>query len=187
MADKTNSTRTKPRPYRSRRGTYQFRSFQTSTSESSAVIEVGNVVQFDVNVATASARIVKSSTMANVPNVLSTAFLGIAVEADDSTVSSAAPGANAQTSKVLVCLADKDTEFLFPTKSSIAQSTIIGNRYALAYDSTLSMFYVDIANSTAGDATVICTDVPEPGTDANNPVAVKFISTNVARLISGAF
>jgi len=187
LADKTNSTRTKPRPYRSRRGTYQFRSFQTSTSESSAIIAVGDVVQFDVNVATATARIVKSSTMANVPNVLSTAFLGVAVEADTSTVSSAAPGANTQGSKVLICLADKDTEFLFPTKSSICESTIIGKRYALAYDSTLSMFYVDIGNSTAGDASVVCTDVPEPGADANNPVVVKFLSTAVARLISAAF
>ena len=71
--------------------------------------------------------------------------------------------------------------------SSAVTSTVIGSRRALAFDSTLNIFYVDIANSTAGDAGVVITDVPEPGTDANNPVIFKFLSTGVARLISGAF
>lgn len=192
MADKTNSSRTVPRPYRSRHGTFQFRTFEESTCISTATIKYGDVVQFDVNVSSNSHRIVKSSTMANVPNVLSSAFLGIAVDtstSDGSTTGMSGAGVpNANGAKTLnVCLAVPGTEFLFPTKSSVVTSTCIGVRKALAYDSTLSMFYVDMANSTAGDATVIITDVPEPGTDANNPVVVKFLSTATSRLISNAF
>ena len=193
MADKTNSSRTTPRPYRARFGTYQERIFEESTSISTATIRYGDVVQFDVNVGSAAHRIVKSSTMANVPNVLSSAFLGIAVETSTSDGSTTGllssgvglPGANNKT--LNICLATYGTEFLFPTKSSVVTSTCLGTRRAIAYDSTLSMFYVDIANSTAGDATVIITEIPEPRNDANNPVVVKFLSTAVARVISASF
>ena len=191
MAEITHSTRTTPRPYRSRKGSFTVWEYTASTAISTAVIRYGDVVQFDVNTSTANHRIVKSSTMANVPNVISTAFLGIAVETStgDGTAtglnSSAIGVNNAKTIKV--CLATPYTEFLFPTKSSVVTSTVIGSRRALAYDSTQSMFYVDIANSTAGDASVIITGVPEPGNDANNPVIAKFLSTNTARYISAAF
>jgi hypothetical protein len=193
VADKTNSSRTTPRPYRSRHGTYQFKTFEESTCVSTATIRYGDVVQFDVNSGTAAHRIVKSSTMANVPNVLSSAFLGIAMDtstSDGSTtglLSSAVGQFNANSKVLNVCLATPGTEFWFPTKSSVVTSTCLGTRRAIAYDSTLSMFYVDIGNSTAGDATVIITDIPEPGNDANNPVIVKFLSTATARLISQAF
>ena len=184
MAQITHSTRTKPQPYRSRGGTFDLRALQPSTTVSSAVIAYGDVVQFDVNVATANHRIVKSSTMANVPNVLSTAFLGIAVEADGSTVSANAPA----DINVVVCIANKDTEFKFPTKlaGSAHASSKVGVRAALAYDSTLSMFYADPGNSTAGDASLVITEIIDPGT-TNGFVAAKFLSTAVARLVSAAF
>ena len=193
MADKTNSSRTTPRPYRGRYHTFPLRIFEESTCVSTAVIRYGDVVQFDVNVGSAAHRIVKSSTMANVPNVLSSAFLGISMDTSTSDGSTTGllssgvgmPGPNNKT--LNICLAAAGVEFLFPTKSSVVTSTCIGTRRALAYDSTLSMFYVDIANSTAGDATVIITDIPEPGNDANNPVVVKFLSTAVSRVISSAF
>jgi len=194
LADKTNSSRTTPRPYRVRGGfDFSFLRFEESTAISTATIRYGDVVQFDVNVGSAAHRIVKSSTMANVPNVLSTAFLGIAVEtstSDGSTTGLLSSGvgiAGANSKTILVCAAGGHTEFLFPTKSSVVTSTCIGTRRAIGYDSTLSMFYVDIGNSTAGDATVIITEVPEPGNDANNPVVVKFVSTNTARLVASAF
>lgn len=188
MAQITHSTRTKPTPYRARGGTFDLRSFQASTvlAGSTAKIIYGDVVQFDVNVATANHRIVKSSTMANVPNVLSTAFLGVAVEDDASSVSADAPGGTDQ--KVLICMANKDTEFKFPTKlaGSAHASSKVGVRAALAYDSTLSMFYADPGNSTAGDAALVITEIIDAGT-TNGYVAAKFLSTGVARLISGAF
>lgn len=188
MASITHSTRTTPQPYRVRGGTYDQRTFQTSTilAGSTALIRYGDVVQFDVNVATANHRIVKSSTMANVPNVLSTAFLGLAVEADASSVSADSPGGEDQ--KVLVCIATKDTEFKWPTKLAGANhvSSLVGQRKAIGYDSTLGMFYCDAGNSTAGDASLVITDLIDAGT-TNGFVVAKFLSTATARLISGAF
>ena len=188
MAQITNSTRTKPKPYRSRGGTFDLRAFPESTCVSSAVIVYGDVVQFDVTVATANHRIIKSSTMANVPNVVSTAFLGIAVEGSADVGSTIAAGSQGGGSKLLVCVANKDTEYKWPTKATGAQhaSSLVGTRQALAYDSTLSMFYVDVANSTAGDAAVVITEVIDAGT-TNGAVVAKFLSTNIARIISGAF
>lgn len=184
MAQITHSTRTTPRPWRSRGGTFDLRLFQTSTGLSTATIAYGDVVQFDVNVASANHRIVKSSTMANAPNIISTAFLGIAVEAD----SAGTMGASALGGKVLVCMANKDTEFVFPSKATGAQhtSSLVGKRLAIGYDSTNSMFYFDAGNSTAGDAALIITELVDDEGTTNGRVAAKFISTNVARLISGA-
>ena len=184
MADKTLSSLSLMYPYRSRYGTFQFRDFEESTCISTATIKYGHVVQFDANVSTANHRVVKSSTMANAPNVISSLFLGISVENSTGDGSTTGVGPN---KKLKVCLATSQTEFWGPTKSSVVTSTVIGLRKALAFDSTLNIFYVDIGNSTAGDATVVVTDVPEPGSDANNPVIFKFLSTSVARLISGAF
>lgn len=181
MADKVLSSRSTPYPYRVAYGTYQMRTFTESTCASTAAIRSGHVVQFDVNTGAASNKIVKSSTMANAPNVLSSAFLGIAMDTSTSAGSSASLG------PLTVCLATPETEFWFPTKSSVVTSTCIGTRKALAFDSTLDIHYVDLANSTGGDATVVVTDVPEPGTDANNGIVVKFLSTATARLISRAF
>ena len=183
MAQITHSTRTKPTPWRSRGGTFDLRAFQPSTGVSTATIAYGDVVQFDVNVATANHRIVKSSTMANVPNVLSTAFLGIAVEDDPVTI-----GQTVREHQVLVCVADKDTEFKFPTKlaGTAHLSSLVGTRRAIGYDSTLGMFYADAGNSTAGDASLVITEVIDAGT-TNGYVAAKFLSTAVARLVSAAY
>jgi len=177
MAQLTNSSRTTPRPYRSRKGDYTIWSFDPSTAISTAAIRYGDVVQFDVN--TVSGKIVKSSTMANVPNVISTALLGIALA--DST----AAGSSATTEKIQVCLADSQTEFLWPTKQAGADhgSSLVGLRKAIGYDSTLGMFYLDMANSTAGDATLIITECIDPGT-SNGMYAAKFNSTNVARFVA---
>ena len=183
MASITHSTRTKVTPYRSRGGTFDLRAFTPSTGISTATIAYGDVVQFDVNVATANHRIVKASSMANVPNVISTALVGVAVEADANTIGDTVP-----TNQILICIGNKDTEFKFPTKLAGAshESSLVGRRKAIGYDSTLSMFYMDSANSTAGDATLIVTEVIDAGT-TNGYVAAKFISTNVARLVSAAF
>lgn len=184
MAQITHSTRTKPAPYRARGGTFDLRAFVPSTGVSTATIAYGDVVQFDVNVATANHRIVKSSTMANVPNVLSTAFLGVAVEDDGVAI-----GQTVRTHKVLVCMANKDTEFAFPSKATGAQhaSSLVGKSRAIGYDSTLGMFYVDVANSTAGDASLVITELVDEEGTTNGRIAAKFLSTAVARLISAAY
>jgi len=189
VAQITNSTRSTPRPYRARGGTFDLRPFQESTCVSSARIVYGDVVQFDVNVATANHRIVKSSTMANVPNVLSTAFLGVAVEASadvGSTIGAASEGGG---SKLVICVANKDTEFVFPSKATGAQhaSSLVGQRRAIGYDSTLSMFYIDVANSTGGDASLVITELVDDAGTSNGRIAAKFLSTAVARLVSAAY
>jgi len=177
MAQLTNSTRTTPRPYRSRKGDFTIWHFEPSTAISTAAIKYGDVVQFDVN--TVNGKIVKSSTMANVPNVLSTALLGIALDA------SALAGSSAGGEKLAVCLGDNATEFLWPTKQAGADhgSSLVGLRRAIGYDSSLGMFYIDTANSTAGDATLIITECIDPGT-TNGLYAAKFNSTNVARFVA---
>lgn len=187
MAEVTLSASDKARFYRSRKGGQTIWHFTESTCLSSAKIMVGDVVQFDVNVSTANSRIVKSSTMANVPNVISTAFLGIAIE-DSTAFGNAGPTATAPGRSIPVLLADSQTEFRFVTKSAgtVLTSTLVGSRRAIAYDSTLSIFYCDLGNSTAGDATVLITECLDPGT-TNGAVAAKFNSTNVARFVSGAF
>lgn len=183
--DLTNSTRTCPRPYRSRRGDYQIAHYEPSTAASTALIKYGDVVQFDVNVSSNSFRIVKSSTMATAPTVLSSVFLGIALAADDSDGSTTTQGSK---NKIPVCIANADTEILFPSKATVAQhtSTLVNTRRTLGYDSTLGMFYLDLANSSAGDASLVVTDVIDPGS-SNGQVLARFLSTSVARVVSGAF
>lgn len=188
MAQVDLSSRTVVVPYRKRSGgTYAVRHFHESTSISTAVIRAGDVVQFDVNVATANMRIVKSSTMANVPNVLSTVFLGIAAET--STSDGSTTGIGSATKKWPVYLAYPDTEFQFVTKLAGANhtSSLVGTRRAIGYDSTLSIFYADVGNSTAGDATIVITDLIGDVGTTNGYVAAKFLSTACARLISAAF
>jgi hypothetical protein len=186
LAEITHSTRTSPTPYRSRGGTFDLRVFQESTCVSTQIIKYGDVVQFDVNVATANFR-VRKSTVTTAPNVLSTAFLGIAIEASvdiGSSVSATSPG-----SKLNVCIANKDTEFKWPTKLTGAghASSLVGTRAAIGYDSTNGFFYCDPPGaSTAGDGSLVITEVIDAGT-TNGYVAAKFLSTAVARLISAAY
>lgn len=187
MASITHSTRTTPQPYRARGGTFDVRAFQESTCASTATIRYGDVVIFDANVATANHRIVKS-TLTTAPNVLSTRFLGVAVEGSVDVGSTIGAGSEGGGSKLLVCCGTKDTEYKWPTKLAGGDhaSSLIGTRRAIGYDSTLGMYYCDAGNSTAGDAALVVTEVIDPGT-TNGFVAAKFLSTAVSRLISAAF
>lgn len=187
MAQLANSTATVVKPYRMRLGgaTFPIAHLTESSIASGATnaIKYGDVVQFDVNVATANHRVIRSSTMANVPNVLSTAFLGIAAATPASTVTASSPGASFP-----VYLAAANVEFLWPTKATGAQhaSSLVGQRRAIAYDSTDNIFYCDVANSTAGDASLVITEVIDVGT-TNGLVVAKFLSTATSRFVSAAF
>ena len=72
-------------------------------------------------------------------------------------------------------------EFLFPTKATVAQhqSTLIGTNRAWGYDSTLNIFYCNVANSTATDQLLRIADVVDPGS-SNGYVVARFRSTGVA-------
>lgn len=186
MAQITLSSRATPSPYRSDKGDFRISAFQPSTAASTAGIAFGDVVVFDQNTSTANHRVTRLSTITGGGGrILSTAVIGIAVEAESSSPSASAANA----SKVLVASAGQHTEFKFASKLTGAQhaSSIVGTRMPLGYDSTLGIVYVDVANSSAGDASVIVTELLSDEGTTNGFVAAKFISTQVARLISGAF
>lgn len=182
MADYTFSSNSVPRPYGTYPGGPQLRWYEESTFASGQGIRRGDVVQFDVNTASNSFRIIRSSTMANAPNVLSTAFIGLAA-ADSTSDGSTGQGFGATPAKeyrkIPVFVANPQTTFLFPTKGSVVPgSTTIGALTAIGYDSTTKTFYADLNNSTAGDARMRVVDVPSPG-DTNGYVACVFNSTAV--------
>src|SRR5690242_15404741 len=82
--DITLSSRTTVRPYRTGHSSPRITHFQPSTNAGSTnLIVYGDVVQFDVNTASNSFRIVKESTGSS-GAVLSTATVGIALGADTS-------------------------------------------------------------------------------------------------------
>jgi hypothetical protein len=181
MAQITLSSRAVVTPWRSDKGDFRLQAFMPSTGVSTATIAYGDVVQFDVNTASNAHRIVKSTTGST---GASTSILGVAVEADSTAISQ-----TIRNDKILVATAGPHTEFKFASKATGAQylSTLVNTRRAVGYDSTLSIFYVDVANSTAGDAVVLITELINDEGTSNGFLAAKFISTNVARLISVAF
>lgn len=184
MPQNTISTASHVRPYRVRGGgSPPIMWLQESTvvgtgGTSSNRIKYGDVVQFDVNVATANHRLVRSSTMAAAPTVLSTAFAGIAGNTPASTATDEAPG---PTGGVQVYLATPATEFLFITSAAgtVHVSSLVGTRRNIGYDSTNNIFYANIGNTSGGDGNIVITEVIEPGT-TNGFVVAKFVSS-VAR------
>ena len=180
MPNRTLSSLSQPYPYRSRIGTYQIDAFESSTCASSAVIRYGDVVAFDVNTSSANYRLVRASTTASAPTVQSTSILGVALGGSTRDGSTFGLG---HAEQIPVCLATPQTEFWFATKSSQVVSSCVGQRRALAFDSTLSIFYVNMGNSSEADASVVITDIPEPGPWTNNGVVGRFISSGVAQLV----
>lgn len=172
--DITLSSRTIPRIYRSRHGGQVF-NYQPSTFAAGSSIVFGDIVTLDVNVSSNNFRIVKGSTGGD-PN-LSTAFVGLALANDTSDGSTLGLTNRAS---IPIAVARDGEEFIFPTKCTVAQhqSTLIGTQRALGYDSTLAIFYCNVANSTAGDARLKITDVLDPGS-SNGYVVARFLSTAV--------
>lgn len=186
MAQINQSTRTTPRPYRTPRGSFQIKYFQPSTvAGSTAAIAYGDVVAFDVNVASANFRIVKSTVGSGTQDIISSAIVGIAAEPDAGSPTASALSAQA---KVGVYLAEREAEFAFPSKFTGATylSTLVGTRRSVAYDSTNSFYYVASA-STAGSESVVITGLMHDEGTSNGVVIARFISTQVSRIISGAF
>lgn len=172
--DITLSSRTVPRLYRSRNGGQVF-NYQPSTFAAGSSIVSGDVVQLDVNVSSNNFRIVRSSTGGD--PALSSAIVGIALANDPSDGSTLGLTNRAP---IPVAVGRDGEEFIFPSKATVAQhqSTLIGTNRAIGYDSTLAIFYCNVANSTAGDARVRITDVLDPGS-SNGYVVARFLSTAV--------
>lgn len=176
--DITLSSRTTVRPYRPEHASHVIRHFQPSTNAgSSNRIKYGDVVQFDVNTASNSFRIVKESTGSS-GAVLSTATVGIALAGDDSDGSTLGL-ATRQT--IPVALGLTSAEFLFPGKVTVAQhaSTAINTDRQLQYDSTLEIFVISFTESTAAAQFVRITDVLDPGS-SNGYFVGRFRSTCIS-------
>jgi len=174
LADITLSSLTVIRPYKSRAGSPRIITPDASTAVSTALIKVGQVVQFDTGTSSAAHRVIRCSTAGGHPN-LSTEFAGIAAASDTSDGSTTGQGEGKR--QISVWAADANTEFLFPTKIAGVASTLVGTALALGFDSTLAIHYL-AANSTAGDRRVWVTEVPNPG-DTNGYVAGYFTSTAI--------
>ena len=187
MADWTASSNSCVRPYRSPFGSPNIKYFEASTAASTNKIVVGDLVQFDTSVSSASHRVAKaSSTGGNGVNLLGingNALLGVAMTKDESDGSTTGLG---PTRKIGVALFDGLTEFLAYTRwAGPVTSTMIGQQRSLIHDSTLRIWQVDSTNSTAALQTVIITDVPEAYIgDTGAPVAFKIALSTLVSLVA---
>lgn len=169
MADVTLSSRTTIRPYRTRTGSPRIITLAVaSTKASTAAIQPGNVVQFDLT-STSHFKIIRCSS-AVATALQSTTIAGVAAMAD--------PNDGSVDPKISVWAADGATEFVFPTKIAGTASSNIGTAMSICWDSTLSISYA-MASSSAGTEGIWCTDVINPG-DTNGYIVGKFFSTRVS-------
>lgn len=179
MADFTHSSRSCITPKRTYKGSPSIASFEASTAVSTALIQYGQVVSFDLE-SSATHRVVRCSTASGATPILSTSIAGVSASADTSDGSTLGLGPNRTVS---VYLADDDAEFSFPTKIVLA-STIIGLGYELSWDSTLGIHHLTV-NSTAGDQKVYITgfDNSKAG-DTGGFVYGRFFSTAVSPIVA---
>jgi len=178
MADISHSSNTGIFAFRTRTGSPRIITPDASTAASTALIQAGQVVQFDVT-GSATHRIVRASTAAGHPN-LSTNYAGIAAASDVSDGSTTGLGEGKRL--ISVWAADGDVEFVFPTKIAGIASTLVGTALALGYDSTLAFHYL-AANSTAGDRRVWVTGLYDAPGDTNGRVYGKFASTAISPIV----
>ena len=175
MADITLSSNSYIKPYRAAKGSALVRHIMGSTFAANSSIVIGDVVVSDTNSgSTAPYMMIRMIGTGTAP---STAIYGIAagnVTHDGSTGVTGAAGPT--TAKTPVWIAERDSEFVSVTKTAGTNSTSIGRLASLKRDSTLGIWYADLANSTAGDAIVRITGVLNPG-DTNGLVTWRFIST----------
>lgn len=187
MADWTASSNSCVRPYRSPFGSPHIKYFEASTSASTNRIVVGDLVQFDTSVSSASHRVAKaSSTGGNGGNLLGIngdKLLGVAMTADESDGSTLGLG---PTRTIGVALFDGITEFLAYTRwAGPVTSTMIGTQRSIIHDSTLRIWQIDSTNSTAAVQTAIITDVPAQYIgDTGAPVAFRIAISTLVNLVA---
>jgi hypothetical protein len=178
MADYTLSSRDRIRPYRSRAGSPRTVTKDASTSVSTSLIALGDVVQFDAT-STATHRVVRSST-GTLGGILSTNYVGVAAQADASDGSTTGLGEGKR--PISIWAADPQTEFKFPAEGTLA-ATLVNAARALKWDSTLGIHVVALGNSTAAVLPVVITEVFNVG-DTNGYVAGRFAAAAVAPSIA---
>jgi hypothetical protein len=200
MADWSNSSGNKIRPYRSALGPPIIRHLEESTAASSAVVNRGDVVTSDTVVTTGGLRIVRAPSSGgngtNVMQVAITSLIGVALQAstgDGSTTGITANGLGKDNNrKIAVALAHPQQEFIGYTSTleggnGVASNLFVGVNRPLVYDRNLHTFFVASTNSTAALAAVTITEVPQDvyGDSGGWPVIFKFLSTNLSPIVGG--
>lgn len=163
MADKTLSSGDFCRPYRSPWGAFPTRTLQLSTGISSAAINLGGLIRLDDRSTAVTNRVYQTVTP------IEPLLAGIAAEAVTT------PQAAASVTHIPVWEANPMVEFKAVTKNGTLQPEHVGSGKALAWDSTLNLLYVDLGNSSAGDARVLVTELIDQVGDSGGYVAFRFL------------
>lgn len=198
MADWSNSSGNKFRPYRSPWGSPVIRHFEESTAASSAVVNRGDVVTNNTVVTTGGFRVLRApssgGTGTNAMQVGIKSLVGVALGAstgDGSTTGITADGLGRDNNrKIAVALAVPEQEFWGYTSTlsggnGIASNLFVGTHRAVVFDRNLHTFFVASTNSTQVLAAVTITEVPQDvyGDSGGWPVIFRFLSTNLHALV----
>lgn len=168
------------RPHRAPWGNFATRGFPISTGISSNIIYLGAVVGLDINTSTTADCIVPSSMTSN--TVVSTALVGIAAEA-----SNAPSSTNTARTVIPVWECNPLIEFRARTRNGVLASTNMGAPYALLWDSTQHIHYVNIgASSATTPVRVVVTELIDQVGDSGGLVAFRFTTHDVTSSLSTA-
>lgn len=165
MADIAPSSGSYVKPYRSPWGAFPIRTMAVSSGVSSLVIRVGDRVGLDVRTDTNYHRIKQSTA-------LSTVVVGFAAE-EASTNPDKSTGAPVYT--IPVWEAHPAVEFQCITKGGTLASSLVGARKSIKRDSTLNIWYIDIADDTEVNKNVVVTELIDAVGDSGGLVAFRHI------------
>ena len=201
MAQWSNSSGNKIRPYRSPYGAPIVRHFEESTAASSDVIVRGDVVTSDTLVTTGGLTLVHApssgGTGTNLMQVAIKSLVGVALQNSTGVGDTTGITANglgiSNGRKIAVALAAPDQEFIGYTSTleggnGVASYLFVGLNRPLVYDRNLHTYFVASTNSTAALAAVQITEVPQGvyGDSGGFPVIFKFLSSNLSPVVPGA-
>lgn len=163
MADFTLSSGSICRPYRSPWGAFPITNRPISTGISSNAIYLGALMKLDDRTSTCTHRVCPTSTTTD---QLLMGIAGATLTGASATVDTEIP----------VWDANPMVEFKAVTKGGTLASGDVGAGKALAWDSTLRILYVDLGNSSAGDARVLITQLVDAVGDSGGYVAFRFMT-----------
>ena len=173
MAEFTLSSASIARPLRAPWGAFPVRHVPASTGMSSAgSISVGQVVALDYRGV--------STSFHKAYGVTFSSYAQVSTQGPVLGIAGSSHGANSEHNKlVTVYEANPQCEFVANTKGGAIVSSVVGSPRTLAWDSTLSIAYVDVGASTAADNRVLVTGLHncEIG-DTGGQVSFKFLTTD---------
>ena len=174
MADFTLSSASYCRPHRSPFGQPPVRVLPASTGMSSAgSITVGQVCALDYRGV--------STSFHKVYGITASSFATVSTQGPVVGIAASSHAANSEHGKgVTIFEANPLVEFKAVTKEGTLASSHVGSARTLAWDSTLSIAYVDLGASTAADNRVLVTDLIDAVGDSGGYVAFRFLTGDYA-------